>query len=120
MVMGLDGSDKMSKSNPDNAIFMDDSVTEVKRKINKAFCEEGNIEKNPLLDWAKHIIFPIVEKFIVPENPKWNEPEEVFSNFDELENAFKEGKVHPKGLKDGMIKHINDMLKPVQEKLKNK
>jgi len=52
----------MSKSNPDNAIFMDDNVSEVKRKITKAFCEPKNIEKNPLLDWAKHIIFPITKK----------------------------------------------------------
>lgn len=120
MVMGLDGSDKMSKSNPDNAIFMDDSTSEVKRKITKAFCEEGNIEKNPLLDWAKHIIFPIVGKFIVPENLKWNEPEKTFDEFKELEKSFEEGIIHPKRLKDGMIKHINDMLKPVQEILKNK
>jgi tyrosyl-tRNA synthetase len=71
MVMGFDGT-KMSKSCPDNAIFMDVSSSEVKRKITKVFCEEANIEKNPLLDWAKHIIFPIVEKFIIPSNSKWN------------------------------------------------
>jgi tyrosyl-tRNA synthetase len=120
MVMGLDGSVKMSKSNPDNAIFMDDSASEVKRKINKAFCEEANIEKNPLLDWAKHIIFPIAEKFVIPANPKWNEPEMIFEGFEELEKAFAESTVHPKGLKDGMIAHINDMLRPVHEKLKSK
>jgi tyrosyl-tRNA synthetase len=119
MVMGLDGT-KMSKSCPDNAIFMDDSSSEVKRKITKAFCEEANIEKNPLLDWAKHIIFPIVEKFIIPSNPKWNEPEKVFNSYNELEVAFEEGLIHPKGLKDGMVIHINNLLKPVQDKLKSK
>jgi tryptophanyl-tRNA synthetase len=118
MVMGLDGSDKMSKSNPDNAIFMDDNESEVKRKITKAFCEPKNIEKNPLLDWAKHIIFPITKKMIIPENPKWNEPEIVFENYEELQQAFKEGKVQPKGLKDSMIKHINDLIKPIKQKLK--
>lgn len=117
MVMGLDGT-KMSKSFPDNAIFMDDNASEVKRKIAKAFCEPNNIEKNPLLDWAKHIIFPINGKFVTPENLKFNEPEMTFTNFEELEQAFLEGKVQPKGLKDGMIKHINDLLKPVQDKLK--
>jgi tyrosyl-tRNA synthetase len=119
MVMGLDGT-KMSKSCPDNAIFMDDSSSEVKRKITKAFCEEANIEKNPLLDWAKHIIFPIVEKFIIPSNPKWNEPEKVFNSYNELEVAFEKGFIHPKGLKDGMVIHINNLLKPVQDKLKSK
>ena len=117
MVMGLDGT-KMSKSFPDNAIFMDDNATEVKRKILKAFCEPNNIEKNPLLDWAKHIIFPINRKVVMPENLKFNEPEMTFNIFEELEQAFFEGTVQPKGLKDKMIKHINDLLKPVQEQMK--
>jgi len=117
MVMGLDGSDKMSKSNPDNTIFMDDNQNEVKRKITKAFCEPNNIDKNPLLDWAKNIIFPISKKMIIPENPKWNEPEIVFDVFEKLQQAFKEGKVQPKGLKESIINHINDLLKPIQEKL---
>jgi tyrosyl-tRNA synthetase len=119
MVMGLDGT-KMSKSCPDNAIFMDDNPSEVKRKITKAFCEPSNIEKNPLLDWAKHIVFPINGKFVTPQNIKFNEPEMIFTKFEELEKAFLEGTVQPKGLKDGMIKHINDLLKPVQDKLKLK
>ncbi len=100
MVIGLDGT-KMSKSDPDNAIFMDDSASEVKRKITKAFCEPNNIEKNPLLDWAKHIILPINGKFVTPENLKFNEPEIIFTKFEDLEQAFIEGKVQPKGLKEG-------------------
>ncbi len=118
MIMGLDGT-KMSKSNPDNAIFMDDTENEVKRKIGKAFCEPGNIEKNPLLDWIKHIIFPIVGEFVIPANEKWNEPEINYNNYDKLESDFKEGKVHPKGLKDGMIVHLNRLLEKVHENLKN-
>ncbi len=34
------GQDKMSKSDPDSAIFMEDSVEDVNRKIKKAFCPE--------------------------------------------------------------------------------
>jgi tyrosyl-tRNA synthetase len=120
MLMGLDGSDKMSKSNPDNTIFMDDPPSEVKRKINKAFCEPNNTEKNPLLDWAKHIIFPINNKFIISENSKFNESQIIFTNFEELKNAFFEGKIHPSRLKNAMVYHINELLKPIQDKIKNK
>ena len=56
MVMGLDGKDKMSKSNPDAAIFMDDSEEEIKRKIMKAFCPD-TIEANPTFDYLKHLVF---------------------------------------------------------------
>ena len=111
MLMGLDGSSKMSKSNPDNAIFMDDSKEDIKRKINKAFCEEGNIDINPLLDWIEHLVFPILGKFVLPGNEKWNESEVVFEDFITLKEQFQEKIVHPSRVKAGMIKHINEMLK---------
>lgn len=39
MLAGLaQGQAKMSKSNPDSAIFMEDAASDVARKINKAFC----------------------------------------------------------------------------------
>ena len=118
MIMGLDGSDKMSKSNPDNTVFMDDTEADVKRKIKKAFCEPQNIIKNPLLDWAKHIVFPLVGHMCIPENIKYNEPEMIFNSFDDISQAFVEGKIQPKALKDSMTNHIIGLVKPVQEKLK--
>jgi tyrosyl-tRNA synthetase len=58
MMFGLiEGQLKMSKSNPDSAIFMEDSAKEVERKINSAFCREGDIKENPVLDYTKHIVF---------------------------------------------------------------
>ena len=118
MVMGLDGSDKMSKSNPDNTIFMDDNEMEVKRKIKKAFCEPQNIEKNPILDWIKWIIFPIKKKFIIPENNKFNTPEKIYDNFNQLEIDFKEGLIYPNDIKLGLQNMINDLLEPVRQYFK--
>lgn len=116
MVMGLDGSDKMSKSNQDNAIFMDDNENEVKRKINQAFCEPGNIERNPLLDWIKYMILPIVGHIIIPGNEKWNEIEIKYESYEGLENDFRNKVIFPNRLKQSMIIHINSLLKPIQEK----
>ena len=48
---------KMSKSKPDTAIFMTDSDNDIKRKINKAYCPEGIIEENPILEYCKYFIF---------------------------------------------------------------
>ena len=119
MVMGLDGSDKMSKSNPDNAIFMDDSEQEVKRKIKKAFCEPGKVDGNPILDWIKWIILPITNKIIIPENTKWGTPEIIYNNYDDLEKDFAEEKIHPKDLKLSITNHINELLKPVRDYFDN-
>jgi tyrosyl-tRNA synthetase len=107
MIMGLDGSDKMSKSNPDNTIFMDDNITDVKRKITKAFCEPGNITKNPLLDWIKWLILPITESITINNT--------VYTDYNKLESDFKELTIHPSDLKKSMIDIINKLLEPVRE-----
>jgi tyrosyl-tRNA synthetase len=107
MIMGLDGSDKMSKSNPDNTIFMDDGITDVKRKITKAFCEPGNITKNPLLDWLKWLILPITESITINNI--------VYTDYNKLECDFKELSIHPSDLKKSMIETINKLLEPVSE-----
>ncbi len=47
----------MAKSNPDSAIFMEDSAEQVKRKIKKAYCPEKIIKGNPILDYCRNIVF---------------------------------------------------------------
>lgn len=42
----------MSKSNPDSAIFMEDSAKEVEKKIKKAYCPPQVIDQNPILDYC--------------------------------------------------------------------
>jgi len=43
------GQEKMSKSDPDSAIFMEDTEEDVRRKITKAFCTPRETEGNPVL-----------------------------------------------------------------------
>ncbi len=119
MVMGLDGSDKMSKSDPDNAIFMDDSEQEVKRKIKKAYCKPKEVDGNPLLDWTKWILFPILGEITIPADEKWGTPEKKYQEYQQLENDFAEEKVHPNDLKKAMVIHINQLLEPVRNHFKN-
>lgn len=71
MISGLiEGQEKMSKSNPDSAIFMEDSLEEVNRKIKKAFCPEKIIDGNPILDYCKNIIFGARDSLEVARNPQ--------------------------------------------------
>ncbi|CCM01858.1 uncharacterized protein FIBRA_03929 [Fibroporia radiculosa] len=58
MVPGLAGG-KMSSSDPDSKIDFLDTPADVKRKIKKAFCEEGNIVDNGVLAFIKTVIIPI-------------------------------------------------------------
>ena len=54
----------MSKSNPDNAIFMDDLAHDVKGKL-KAYCKPGEVEKNPIMEYVKYIVFEIDSEFVI-------------------------------------------------------
>ena len=48
----------MSKSDPNSAIYMEDTLKEVQSKIKSAYCPPQIIIKNPCLDYLKNIIFP--------------------------------------------------------------
>ncbi|KAI6099859.1 tyrosine tRNA ligase [Pisolithus croceorrhizus] len=58
MVPGLMGG-KMSSSDPDSKIDFLDPPEVVKRKIKKAFCEEGNISENGLLAFLNAVLIPV-------------------------------------------------------------
>ncbi|ETW76425.1 hypothetical protein HETIRDRAFT_389454 [Heterobasidion irregulare TC 32-1] len=60
MVPGLAGG-KMSSSDPDSKIDFLDPPDAVRKKIKKAFCEEGNIEDNGVLAFVDAVLIPISE-----------------------------------------------------------
>jgi len=105
---------KMSKSNPDSAIFMDDNEDEVNRKINKAYCPPNTINENPLMDYAKHLIFPNFKTMQIERDKKYGGNME-FKTFDELNQMYNTGNLHPSDLKNTVAKHINQLLEPVRK-----
>lgn len=57
MLMGLkEGQEKMSKSDVESAIFMEDTAADVARKIKKSFCPPQVVDKNPIVDYAHFIV----------------------------------------------------------------
>ena len=44
---------KMSKSRPDSAVFVHDTPDQIRAKMRKAFCPPGEVDYNPVLDWAR-------------------------------------------------------------------
>ena len=123
MVGGLSGS-KMSSSDPDSKIDLLDDAKDVERKIKKAYCEEGNITDNPILQFIKFVIFPVrsltVEspEFIIQRSEKWG-GNLVFKSYQELEAAYEARGVHPGDLKKGTADAINTLLEPIRQVFKN-
>lgn len=112
--MGLGhGQEKMSKSDPDSAIFMEDTQEDLVRKVNKAFCEEGDILTNPILDYTKHIVFPKNGQLLIERPDKWG-GNKLYTTFEELEADFANKVLHPGDLKPAFSKALNEMLEPVR------
>ncbi len=105
---------KMSKSKPDSAIFMTDSQEEVVRKISKAYCPEKQVQENPVLEYAKYLIFERLKSLDIDRPEKFGGPVS-FVSYDELESAFLKGELHPADLKKGVADGVNKMLEPVRE-----
>jgi len=125
MLYGLKkGQSKMSKSDPDSAIFMEDAPEDVERKIQAAYCpkapessasgEDDGMHlvkdelKNPCLDYAKYVLFS-------REGCEVTIGDRSFSDFEDLRQAFADGEVGEAELKGCLISEINALLEPVRQ-----
>ncbi len=97
---------KMSKSKPESAIFLTDSDEEIRMKIAKAYCPPREVNGNPLLGIAKHIIFRGEEvEFQVDRPEKFGGPV-TYWKYEELEKDYLEGRLHPADLKTAIAEYL--------------
>ncbi|MDO8570505.1 MAG: tyrosine--tRNA ligase [Candidatus Daviesbacteria bacterium] len=106
---------KMSKSKPDSAIFVTDSPEEIKRKIGNAFCPEGEIKYNPILDWAKYLIFYEKDsKLEIKRDEKFG-GDITYTSYEDLEKDYAEKKLHPMDLKNAVAEWLIQKLEPARK-----
>ncbi|KPI83936.1 tyrosyl-tRNA synthetase putative (TyrS) [Leptomonas seymouri] len=124
MLAGLkQGQAKMSKSDPDSAIFMEDTEEDVARKIGQAYCprvvqsaqdvtDDGapvaTDDRNPVLDYYRCVVYarPGVAATINGQR---------YATYDDLESAFVQEQVSEAELKQCLIDEINGLLAPVRQ-----
>jgi len=104
---------KMSKSKPDSAIFMDDTEADIRRKISKAYCPEGIVTENPILEYCKYIIFEKYKELKIERPPKFGGDLTVKS-YEELETLYVQKEIHPMDLKNTVAAKINELIEPVR------
>eukprot|EP00538_Stauroneis_constricta_P006208 CAMPEP_0119567746 /NCGR_PEP_ID=MMETSP1352-20130426/36844_1 /TAXON_ID=265584 /ORGANISM="Stauroneis constricta, Strain CCMP1120" /LENGTH=731 /DNA_ID=CAMNT_0007617035 /DNA_START=67 /DNA_END=2262 /DNA_ORIENTATION=+ len=136
MLYGLKaGQEKMSKSDPDSAVFMEDAAEDVERKIMNAYCPskvEGSEDKssvaedagkesmhlvedelkNPCLDYIENIIF-------APPGATFVAGDTSYDNFATVKEKFLAGDISEEDLKRGLIASLNTMLAPVRDHFTN-
>ena len=107
---------KMSKSDPNSGIFIHNTDNEIKKKISKSWCEEKNIQSNPLLEIAKTVIFHEFNEMNI-ERPEKYGGNVSYSKYNELEIDFAENKLHPGDLKQAVGEYLVKIISPIREKL---
>jgi tyrosyl-tRNA synthetase len=109
-------SSKMSKSKSTSGIFIHDSEEEIRSKFKKAWCPEGVVEKNPILEIFRYVVFHQFNEITI-ERPEKFGGNVSYTSYQQLEKDFSEKKIHPSDLKTSAGKYVSDLVRPIGEKL---
>jgi tyrosyl-tRNA synthetase len=116
---------KMSKSKPDSAVWVHDSLPEIQRKLKKAYCpmpspEESTEERekiqawNPLLDWSQNLIYPSGQIIKVTREERFG-GDKTYETFEELKQDYYYGKLHPLDLKNGVANTLANWFESIRD-----
>jgi tyrosyl-tRNA synthetase len=107
-------SSKMSKSKPETCILVHDTKEEIKKKIIRAFCPPKVIENNPILEYAKYMIFRRFKVLEIKRPAKYGGDLEVES-YEELEKLYRKGEIHPLDLKNAVAEALDELIQPIRK-----
>ena len=110
MISSFNKNELNKMTSSDNEIDLLDTPKIIKKKINNAFCEEGN-EKCGLLEFIELVLFPVCEfnKTIFAIKKK------EYINYIELENDFINKNLNSKDLKKAVSDWLIKLLQPVRD-----
>ena len=114
ILLGLDG-EKMSSSKG-NYISVAEKEEDIRRKLQKAFCPQGQVEENPVLQILELHVFPRVGPVTVKRQAKFG-GDRTFGTYGEIAAAYAAGEVHPMDLKTTAAAYLVEVLRPVRERL---
>ncbi len=105
---------KMAKSKPHTAIFVYDSPETIREKIRKAYCPPREVKFNPIMEINRYILFAKPGFRLVVERPEKYGGTIVFESYEELEKAYREGRLHPLDLKNATANALIKELEPIR------
>lgn len=106
---------KMSKSKPNSAIFITDSHEEIRQKIQAAYCPEGVVEFNPILDWAKYLVFYNDGSALTINRKAEHGGDKTYNSYQGLEEDYLAKSLHPMDLKIAVAEWITAKLEPARK-----
>jgi len=107
---------KMAKSVPGSAVLVHDKPEQIREKIRSAYCPPKETRDNPVLDIVRLILIPQMGGLGVERPEKYGGNVE-FERFEDVENAYSSGQLHPQDLKESVARSLSDRLEGVRQEL---
>jgi tyrosyl-tRNA synthetase len=122
LLSGLSGG-KMSASESASKVNLTDDAETVAEKIDGAYCPMGEVEDNGVLEYLRHLVFPVLaergERFVV-ERPAEYGGDLTYDSYEALESDFLSEELHPADLKPAAGRSISEVIAPVRERLRDR
>lgn len=104
---------KMSKSDPNGALLLHDTLEQVQKKMKKAYLDPAD-EHSPVYELAEHVVFPEFGHIQVTPNPKFGEPS-TWKDLESFKTAVMDGTLHPFDAKMGVAAGVAAGLSSIAE-----
>ncbi|HRU81312.1 MAG TPA: hypothetical protein P5168_02045, partial [Candidatus Methanomethylicus sp.] len=103
-------------SRPETCIFIHDSPEQIKAKLNNAYCPPKEVEGNPIIEIARHILMR--DAPLTVARPAKYGGDVSYATSEELICAYREGRLHPMDLKNAVTNGLVSTLAPVRDYFK--
>ena len=104
---------KMSKSDPNGALLLHDTIEKVQKKMKKAYLDPVD-EHSPVYELAQHVVLPEFGHIQVTPNPKFGEPS-TWTDLSDFKQAVMDGTLHPFDAKMGVAAGVAAGLSAINE-----
>ncbi len=104
---------KMSKSDPNGALLLHDTLEMVQKKMKKAYLDPED-EQSPVYELAEHVVLPEFGHIQVTPNPKFGEPS-IWNDLASFKAAVMDGSLHPFDAKMGVAAGLAAGLSSIAE-----
>ena len=94
---------------------MVNSSKDIEKKVNSAYCKEGEIKDNGVMSFVEYFIFPFKGRLEIKRPEKYG-GDKSYNDFNELKKDFVMKKLHPMDLKKAVAMELNELLEPVRKK----
>ncbi len=122
LLTGLTGG-KMSASEKGSKIDLLDEPETIEEKIMDAYCPQGEKKNNGVLEHLKMLVMPVLksegEDFVIERPEKWG-GDLVYEDYQQVEDDYLSGDLHPQDLKEALARELIDILEPIRKRFEGK